>query len=105
MARKCNWSYQSKHWEVPILGKTDARPDKQHESEPYYVKAKIPKWEFEHLFEKVFENRKKCEVCGCTEYFRLGLHHINPFKKKRKNASDNIMLVCFECHKTIHEKK
>lgn len=50
------------------------------------------------------ERGNKCEACGNEKH--LELHHIKPIVERPDLAksTDNIMLLCNECHKDIHKE-
>ena len=51
--------------------------------------------------QKDYKNKiKKCEKCGCTT--GLELHHID--ENYMNNEESNWMVLCRDCHKTIHVK-
>lgn len=38
----------------------------------------------------------QCQICGSPE--QLQVHHIEPFRKERKHAFDNLITLCASCH-------
>lgn len=63
-----------------------------------------------------FESRlkaKTCELCGCTESRQFEIHHVNKLKNLKGNEPWEVMMiakrrktmvVCYECHKKIHNQ-
>ena len=63
-----------------------------------------------------FESRlkaKTCELCGCTESRQFEIHHINKLKNLKGKEPWEVMMiakrrktmvVCYECHKKIHNQ-
>lgn len=63
-----------------------------------------------------FESRlkaKTCELCGCTESRQYEIHHINKLKNLKGKEPWEVMMiakrrktivVCYECHKKIHNQ-
>jgi 5-methylcytosine-specific restriction endonuclease McrA len=49
------------------------------------------------------KSHKRCVKCGCKD--NLTLHHIIPLKNGGTNKYSNIMVLCVECHRKIHEYK
>ena len=50
----------------------------------------------------VDEVNERCEVCGYNEKSILQIHHILPIHKGGDNARKNLIIVCPNCHKTLH---
>jgi len=49
--------------------------------------------------------RRRCEVCGMKMKRTDGdIHHIMPMRVGGTNRISNLMMVCDECHKKIHEE-
>ena len=63
-----------------------------------------------------FESRlkaKTCELCGCTESRQFEIHHVNKLKNLKGKEPWEVMMiakrrktmvVCYECHKKIHNQ-
>lgn len=63
-----------------------------------------------------FESRlkaKTCELCGCTESRQFEIHHVNKLKNLKGKELWEVMMiakrrktmvVCYECHKKIHNQ-
>lgn len=63
-----------------------------------------------------FESRlkaKACELCGCTESRQFEIHHVNKLKNLKGKEPWEVMMiakrrktmvVCYECHKKIHNQ-
>jgi len=50
----------------------------------------------------IYRAGNKCEVCGKVDR-KLQMHHIVPLSKGGSNSVTNILIVCEQCHKGIHE--
>ncbi|REI11764.1 HNH endonuclease signature motif containing protein [Staphylococcus felis] len=44
----------------------------------------------------------ECEICKNNFLPILQIHHIKPLSKNGLNTESNVMLLCPNCHKTIH---
>ena len=72
----------------------------------FCYKKQLKSKEWKNFRKKVFKIKgKKCEICGSTK--QLNIHH--PFYTKGKlawqyNPSD-MMVLCHDCHKEIHNIK
>lgn len=53
-------------------------------------------------FRKDSINEKNCEICGSSEH--ITVHHIKKISTHRelRLCIDNVMILCLECHKLIH---
>ena len=63
-----------------------------------------PLWKTKHELYKKVEGR--CEVCGKeVKYRNMQMHHVLPYGRFPDLSLDprNIMLVCCDCHKEIHQ--
>ena len=56
---------------------------------------------------------KTCELCGCTESRQFEIHHVNKLKNLKGKEPWEVMMiakrrktmvVCYECHKKIHNQ-
>lgn len=46
----------------------------------------------------------RCRACGATsDTARLTLHHICPRAQGGQDSSDNMIVLCIECHQRLHE--
>jgi len=44
----------------------------------------------------------RCSICGRAEV-ELHVHHIVPLSKKGSNDPSNLMSVCVDCHRKLHD--
>jgi len=54
------------------------------------------------LKNKLLRDIGSCEICGNNFLPILQIHHIKPLSKSGLNTESNVMLLCPNCHKTIH---
>jgi len=58
------------------------------------------------LRHKMLEERNgACEVCGFSCEFCLQVHHIAPIAKGGTNDSENLALLCANCHAAVEKMK
>lgn len=50
----------------------------------------------------LLEEKSKCEICSNDFLPILQIHHIKPLSKGGLNVENNVMLLCPNCHKTVH---
>ena len=54
------------------------------------------------LKNKLLRDTGHCEICENNFLPILQIHHIKPLSKNGLNTESNVMLLCPNCHKTIH---
>lgn len=47
-------------------------------------------------------NEKHCYFCEEQTDFLLAIHHIIPIAKDGDNMPNNLIILCYNCHKLIH---
>jgi hypothetical protein len=53
---------------------------------------------------KLFKEQFKCRRCGYNEFAcSIDFHHID--KNKHNNSAENFILLCSNCHKSLHLNK
>ena len=66
---------------------------------------------FKEIFDEINVSRLKktllnekgsCEICSNDFLPILQIHHIKPLSKGGLNIESNVMLLCPNCHKTVH---
>jgi len=63
-------------------------------------KLMSPRGKWDILRHKIIKSRKRCESCGGIDI--LQLHHINPVGLGGGNESENLILLCKNCHEKSH---
>lgn len=69
-----------------------------------YYNGYPPDWEWRKLIVLIRENRK-CFKCNklILLYESYHIHHIQPLSKKGNNDLNNLVCLCFNCHKNEHK--
>lgn len=55
-----------------------------------------------NLKNNLLKNKGRCEICSNDFLPILQIHHIKPLSKDGLNVENNVMLLCPNCHKTVH---
>lgn len=55
-----------------------------------------------NLKNNLLKNKGRCEICSNDFLPILQIHHIKPLSKDGLNVGNNVMLLCPNCHKTVH---
>lgn len=54
-----------------------------------------------YLIEKYKQEHESCEKCGSKD--GIEVHHKIPIAKGGTNTEDNLISLCYECHKNEHK--
>lgn len=77
---------------------------KRYDKEHYYEFLETPYWQIIARYKKLLCDAK-CEICGSTQ--ELNIHHksyeIHGQEHLMENIENNLMCLCSECHRTMHE--
>ena len=58
------------------------------------------------MFKRNIQNSNKCPLCGKTESiikFKRGVYKTNFIKHHQSYYPEEIVLVCYKCHRLLHE--
>lgn len=106
----CSNKCQRKDWkinnrEIYLAGKKEYRNKNKERLNAYnkeYRNRGLVKPIYSYKLKQIIENQGKiCNRCNAPE--KLQVHHIKPLQNGGLNISNNLMVLCWDCHMFWHK--